>query len=71
MKKGVDFEITTGIKMLFTRDISLIGKLFSSEDNAREIIKKLNWLYNTKIKTILRIVDNVARLGYDIFYKEE
>lgn len=71
MKEGVDFEITTGIKMLFMKDMHLIGKLFSNEDNIEEIIKELNKLYNTKIKTILQVVENVARLGYNIFYKEE
>lgn len=71
MKEGVDFKITTGIKMLYMKDLHLIGKLFSDEDNMGEITKELNKLYNTKIKIILQIVKNVAKLGYNIFYKEE
>ena len=71
MKKGVDFGITIGIKMLFMKDLHLIGKLFGDEDNIKEIIKELNKLYNTRIKTILQIVEDVTRLGYNIFYKEK
>ena len=64
------FEIITDITLLWIANEKVINKLFANKDGLFEMIRDINKLYGTKIKTIVSIHKNIERLGYDTYYKE-